>query len=88
MPELLIGKITHYYSKIGVATLSLEASLSTGDRIHVVGHTTDLEQTVESMQVEHRNVDAAGPGDDVAISVTDRVRDGDEVYHVTEAAAE
>jgi len=88
MPELLIGKVTHYYSRIGVAALSLEAPLRTGDRIHIVGHTTDLEQAVESMEVEHGKVDAAGPGDDAAISVVGKVRDGDQVYRVTEAAGE
>ena len=65
MPELLIGEVTHYYSRIGVAALKLEAPLHTGDRVHVLGRATDLEQTVESMEVEHRKVDAAEPGDDV-----------------------
>ena len=88
MPELLIGKITHYYSKIAVAALSLEAPLRTGDRVHIVGHTTDLQQTVETMEIEHSKIDAAGLGDDVTIGVADRVRDGDQVYRVTEAAAE
>ena len=74
MPEVLIGKVSHYYSRIDVAALSLEAPLHTGDRIHIVGRSTDLQQTVESMEIEHRNVDAAAAGDDVAIRVTGKVR--------------
>ena len=74
MPEVLIGKVSHDYSRIDVAALSLEAPLHTGDRIHIVGRSTDLQQTVESMEIEHRNVDAAAAGDDVAIRVTGKVR--------------
>ena len=88
MPELLIGKVTHYYSRIGVAALSLEAPLHTGDRLHILGRTTDLEQTVESMEIEHRQVESASAGDDVAISVAARVREGDQVYREMEPAAE
>ncbi len=80
MAEQLVGKVTHYYAKIGVAALALEGPLRAGDQIHIVGRTTDLVQTVGSMEVEHGKVDAAGPGDDVAIKVADKVRDGDEVF--------
>ena len=80
MPELLIGKITHYYSKIGVAALTLEAPLHTGARVHIVGNTTDLEQIVESMEIDHGKVDSAEAGDDVALGVSGKVREGDQVY--------
>jgi len=84
MGELQIGKATHYYSRIGVAALKLDAPLRKGDRIHILGSTTDIEQTVESMEIEHRQVANASPGDDVAIAVLDKVRDGDKVYRIVE----
>lgn len=75
-----IGKISHYFGKIGVAGLDLQGQLKVGDTIRVSGATTDLVQQVGSMQIEHEAVDAAGPGDHVAIKLTERVRVGDDVY--------
>jgi translation elongation factor EF-1alpha len=54
-----------------------------GDTIRIKGHTTDLEEVVESMQIEHAQVEEAGPGDKIGIKVQDRVRGGDHVYKVT-----
>ena len=75
-----IGTVTHYFSHLSVAAVSLMASLAVGERIHVRGHTTDLEQLLASMQVDHRSVSSAAPGDDVAIKVDDHVREGDLIY--------
>ena len=69
-----------------MAGLSLEAPLRAGETVHILGHTTDLEQTVESIEIEHRGVDAAGVGDDVAIGVVGKVWEGDKVYRVTGTA--
>ncbi len=80
MERQVIGQVTHYYSKIGVAIISLEDGLRVGDRIAVVGSTTDLEQDVKSMQVEHQNIDVAKAGDLVGLKVKDKVREGDTVY--------
>lgn len=82
MAERTIGKITHYFGRIGVAALSLSEPLRIGDRIHVKGHTTDVTMTVERMQIEHRDVSEAKLGDDVAIHVTGKVREHDEVLRV------
>ena len=79
-PEDAIGSVSHYFSHIGVAGVDLRAPLSIGDRIHIRGHTTDLIQTVGSMEVEHAHVDRAGPGDDIAIKVDDHVRDHDLIF--------
>jgi len=79
-PAEAIGTVTHYFSHLAVAAVTLRKALSLGDRIHVVGHTTDLEQTVESMEIEHEKVESAGPGDDVALSVVDHVREHDLIY--------
>jgi translation elongation factor EF-1alpha len=76
-----IGQVTHYFSHLSVAAVSLTAPLAVGDRIHIRGHTTDLVQEVASMQVEHANVEQAAPGDDVALKVDDHVRDHDQIFH-------
>lgn len=83
MPESLVGKVTHYFGRIGVAVVKLSAPLSQGETVHFRGKSTDFVQTVESMQIEHQQVHEAKPGDEVAIKVVDRVREGDEVYKVT-----
>ncbi len=80
MERQLIGQVTHYYSKIGVAIILLEEMLQAGDKIAVVGSTTDLEQDVKSMQVEHQNIEEAKKGDLVGLKVKDKVREGDAVY--------
>ena len=79
-PGEAIGRITHYFSHLSVAAVHLQAPLEVGQRIHIKGHTTDLVQTVASLEVEHRHVDRAAPGDDVALRVDDHVRDHDAIY--------
>lgn len=79
-PGDAIGRITHYYGHLSVAALSLDETLKNGERIHIRGHTTDLVQTVDSIEVDHKRVDSAGPGDDVALRVDDHVREHDAIY--------
>jgi translation elongation factor EF-1alpha len=78
-----IGRVTHYFSKIGVAIIQLDDSLKAGDRIAIVGSTTDLEQDVKSIQVEHENIDHAASGDLVGLKVKDKVREGDTVFRLS-----
>lgn len=78
----LIGTVEHYFTKAGVAIVNLEGELSVGDKISIEGMTTNLQQTVESMQIEHEPVGKAKTGDDVGLKVSDRVRPGDQVYKV------
>ncbi len=81
MKEMKIGKIEKYFAKIGVAAIALiDGDLKAGDRIHIVRHTTDFEQSVDSIQIEHAEVESANPGELVAIKVADRVRDNDTVF--------
>jgi hypothetical protein len=80
MNEKKIGEVTHFFSGPMAAVLKLSAPLSVGDRIHIVGFTTDLTEEITSMQIDHNSVQQANPGDDVAILVKDRVREGDEVF--------
>lgn len=82
--EKKIGKVTHYYSRIGVAVLNLSEGLQVGDEIHFQGHTTDFTQRVEHMEVNHHPLQSVGPGADVAVKVIARVREGDTVYRVIE----
>ena len=80
----LVGKITHYYNKIDVAIVELEDDLQQGDSISIEGAATNVQQTVDSMQVEHEPVKAAHKGDAVGLKVIERVRPGDVVYKVSE----
>jgi putative protease len=82
--EKEVGKVMDYFAKIGVAGITLSGKLKVGEKIHIKGHTTDLEQTVDSMQVEHDQVEEAGKGDQIGIKVKDRCRAGDLVYRVTD----
>jgi translation initiation factor IF-2 len=84
MAEVKIGKIEDYFAKIEVAAIKVEKEkIKVGDTLRVLGHTTDLSFTIESMQVEHQSVQEAGPGDSVGIKVPDKVRSHDVVYKVT-----
>jgi hypothetical protein len=77
-----LGKVTNYFSQLRVFALKLEAPLALGDTIRVKGHTTDLTQKVEHMQVDHLNVQSAAPGEAAAIQAADKVRLGDAVYRI------
>jgi len=79
--EEFVGKITHYFDKIEVGIIEItKGSLAVGDEIHIKGATTDFEQPVESMQIEHEQVKKAKKGDAIGMKVKDKVREGDEVY--------
>ena len=84
MADIKIGRISHYYDKIGVAVLELTDSLSVGDKIKFARGGEDLfEQEVTSMQVEHEQVQEAKKGDAVGLKTDQEVKDGAEVYKVT-----
>lgn len=78
--ETRIGTVTHYYDQPQVGALDLEATIAVGDVLRFRGHTTDFQQTITSMEVDHASVESAGPGDSVAVKVDERVREGDDVY--------
>ena len=80
MAEKLIGKVSHWFGKIGVAGIELTGKLAVGDYIHILGYTTDFDQQVTSMQIMHQDVAEAGPGDNVGVKVQFRARPGDRVY--------
>jgi translation elongation factor EF-1alpha len=83
MEEVAIGIIEKYFGKIGVAAIKITSGeLKVGDKIHIKGHSTDFEQTVDSMQVEHLTVETARPGTDVGIRVKEKVHEKDTVFVV------
>jgi len=77
-----VGKITHYFAKIGVAVVELEDDLNVGDGILIRGSHTEVKQVVESMQINHEQVGAGNKGQSVGLKVAGRVREGDKVYRV------
>jgi translation elongation factor EF-1alpha len=84
MAERLIGKVTHYFGKAQVAAVEItDGQLSVGDTIRIKGHTSDWTQRVESIQVEHEQIQTAKPGDQIGIKVMEHAREHDEVYLVT-----
>lgn len=82
MSEKEVGVVTDYFAHPVVAGVKMEGPLSIGERIHIMGHTTDFELTVTSMQIDHQYIAHADQGEDIGIKVPDRVRAGDRVYKV------
>lgn len=82
MEEKKVGEVTHYWGKIGVAGIKLTGTLRVGDTIRIRGATTDFEQIVSSMQIEHENIETAQKGQEIGLKVKDKVRIGDTVYKV------
>lgn len=85
MKEIEVGKVSHYYTRIGVAAIKiLNDNLKIGDKIHIKGHTTDLKQEIQSMQKEHQQIESASIGDEIGIKVNEPVREGDKVFKIVE----
>jgi translation elongation factor EF-1alpha len=83
MEEKEVGKITHYFGKIGVCVIQIEKeAVRKGDKIHIKGATTDFEQMIDSMQINHKDVPEAKKGDGIGLRVKEPVREGDVVYKV------
>ena len=83
MPEIEIGSVSDFFAHPVVAGIELIDGLKVGDRIHIMGHTTDIEFAVDSMQIDNKSVTEAKAGDAIGIKVSDRVRRGDKVYKIT-----
>lgn len=77
-----IGRITHYYGNLNVGIIELADMLRVGDRIRIKGHTSDLTQEVNSLQIEHANVSEGKRGDLVGIKVKQKVHPHDKVYKI------
>ena len=83
MSGKLIGEVNHFYNRIGVAVIDLSDSLQVGDQVHFLGRSTDFQQEVTSMQIEHAAITEAGKGQEVAVKVERRVRNHDKVFKIT-----
>jgi translation initiation factor IF-2 len=87
MMEEEIGRVTHYFPKIGVAVIEVTAGvLKVGETIHVKGHTSDFTQMVESLQQEHLSVPEIKTGVSAGMKVKEHVREGDRIFRVKEGA--
>ena len=87
MPEVeegkLIGKVTHYFDKIKVAIIELDGPLNVGDKIRIIGgESTDFDQDVESMEIEHEKIKKGKKGDSVGVETKEKVREGYKVYKI------
>ncbi len=84
MSEEVIGTVSDFFAHPVVAAIELTASVKIGDKIRIKGHTTDLELTVDSMQINNQPVQEAKAGDSIGVKVPERVRDGDTVYKIVD----
>ncbi|HIE14773.1 TPA: translation elongation factor-like protein [Candidatus Bathyarchaeota archaeon] len=83
MPEVEVGTVTHYYGHINVAIVQLTDNLKVGDNVHIKGHTSDFNQEVSSMQIEHKDISEAKAGDIIGMKVLQKAHPHDKVYKVT-----
>jgi putative protease len=77
-----VGKVTHYFDHLNVAVLALTESIRVGETLHFLGHSTDFKQQVTSLQIEHKAVEVAKPGEDVAMKVDQRVHPNDAIFKI------
>jgi translation elongation factor EF-1alpha len=82
MTEKEIGTVSDFFAHILVAGITLSGALKVGDKVHIKGHTTDLDMDITSMQIDNKNVTEARKGQSIGVKVPDRVRPGDIVYKV------
>lgn len=78
-----IGEVTHFYDRIGVAVIILTGAIRLGDQVHFLGRSTDFEQEVRSLQIEHQPISDAGSGQEIALKVERRVHPHDKVFRIT-----
>ncbi|MBW2088058.1 MAG: translation elongation factor-like protein [Deltaproteobacteria bacterium] len=83
MKEEKIGFVSNYYSKISVAAVEMtDGTVSLGDTLHFLGHTTNFESKVDSMQIQHKSVKEAKKGDSVGVEISEKARAGDKVFKI------
>ena len=80
MADKKIGTITHFFDKISVGIIKLDKPLKKGEKVKIVGTTTDFEQEVTDMQFDHQDIEKGKKGQEVGIKVDEKVREGDEVF--------
>jgi translation elongation factor EF-1alpha len=83
MKEKAVGKVSDFFAHVVVAGIDMTGTLKVGDKIHIKGHTTDIEMDLTSMQIDNKDVSKAKKGQSVGIKVPERVRPGDVIYKVS-----
>ena len=83
MSGVRIGEVTHFFDRINVAVIALTGTIRVGDAVHILGRSTDFQQEVKSLQIEHQPVNEAGPGQEVAMKVEHRLRPRDAVFKIS-----
>ena len=78
----LVGEVSHYFTKIGVAVIEVMDKISVGDELSIEGASTNFKQKIKSMQIEHKEIKEAKKGDSIGMKTDDRVREGDKVYKI------
>ncbi len=82
MSGVRVGTVTHYFDHLTVAVLQLSEGIRVGETLHFLGHATDFTQKITSIQIEHKPVNEAKPGEDVALKVDQKVRPNDAVFRI------
>jgi translation elongation factor EF-1alpha len=83
MKEKAVGTVSDFFAHVVVAGINLTGTLKLGDKVHIKGHTTDIEMDITSMQIDNKSVTKANKGKSIGVKVPDRVRPGDIVYKIT-----
>lgn len=83
MADKPAGKVTHYYDKIGVAVIEIQSPLAVGDEIKISGHDCEFTQKIESIQIEHEQIQKAGKGKVVGLKVDQAVKENDLIFKVS-----
>lgn len=78
-----VGEVTHYYDRIGVAVIKLNAALSKNDLVHFLGYGSDFTQEITSMQIEHENIESARKGDEIAVKTLKPVKQKTAVFLIS-----
>lgn len=78
--EKPVGEVTHYYTNLGVGIIKVKTGLKAGDKVKFKGHTTDFDQIIDSMELDHKAIESAKKGDEIGVKTKDHVREGDMVY--------
>ena len=78
-----VGKIIHFFGRINVAVVDVSGTISVGDKIAIKGPTTDIEQSITSMEIEHAKVLHATAGQSVGMKLSGQARENDTVYKIS-----
>ncbi|MBI1909235.1 MAG: translation elongation factor-like protein [Deltaproteobacteria bacterium] len=83
MPEEEVGFVEHWFGNVGVAAIKVtNGKIKVGDTLHFKGHTSDFQEPVASIQIEHKSVPEAKKGDDIGIKVSQKAHEHDKVFKV------